>query len=50
MSKEIKLNKGLDINLKGEADKVYASVKPSQTYSLKPTNFQGLVPKLLVKI
>ena len=50
MSKEIKLNKGLDINLKGEADKVYASVKPSQTYSLKPTNFHGLVPKLLVKI
>ncbi len=50
MSKEIKLSKGLDINLKGEANKVYASVKPSKKYSLKPTNFQGLFPKLLVKI
>jgi len=50
MSKEIRLKKGLTINLVGEADKVYASVKPSEKYIVKPTDFHGLIPKLNVKI
>lgn len=49
MSKDIRLKKGLKINLKGEADKVYASIPQSEFFSLKPTDFHGLVPKLLVK-
>jgi Na+-transporting NADH:ubiquinone oxidoreductase subunit A len=50
MSKEIRLKKGLTINLVGEAEKVYASVKPSNKYVVKPTDFHGLVPKLNVKV
>ena len=53
MSKEIRLKKGLNINLVGAADKVYASVKPSDInhkYVVKPTDFHGLIPKLVVKI
>ncbi len=52
MSKDIKLKKGLSINLLGEADKVYASVKPNQQsrkYVMKPTDFHSLTPKLHVK-
>ncbi len=50
MSKEIRLKKGLTINLVGEADKVYASVKPTDNYVVKPTDFHGLTPKLTVKV
>ena len=49
MSKEIRLKKGLNINLVGEANKVYATIKPSEEYVLKPTDFHGLTPKMLVK-
>jgi len=50
MSKEIRLKKGLNINLLGEADKVYSSVKPAERYVVKPTDFHGLTPKLAVKV
>ena len=50
MSKEIRLKKGLTINLVGDADKVYASVKPADNYVVKPTDFHGLTPKLTVKV
>jgi len=50
MSKEIRLKKGLNIKLVGEADKVYASVKPTAKYIVKPTDFHGLTPKLTVKV
>lgn len=49
MSKDIRLKKGLNINLKGEADKVYASIPQSDLFSLKPSDFHGLTPKLTVK-
>lgn len=49
MSKEIRLKKGLNINLVGEANKVYATIKPSEEYAIKPTDFHGLTPKMLVK-
>ena len=44
MSEDIRLNKGLDIQLIGEADKVYASVERAKTYEVKPTDFYGLIP------
>ena len=50
MSKEIRLKKGLNINLIGEAEKVYASVKSTDNYVVKPTDFHGLTPKLAVKV
>ena len=52
MPKEIRLKKGLNINLSGGADKVYASLKPEHIgakYVLKPTDFHALTPKLVVK-
>ena len=50
MSKQIRLKKGLNIHLLGDADKVYASIKPTQKYVLKPSDFHGLTPKLTVKL
>ena len=50
MSKEIRLKKGLTINLVGEAEKIYASVKATDNYVVKPTDFHALTPKLTVKV
>ena len=53
MSKEIRLKKGLNINLSGVADKIFASIKPtdkSSRYVVKPTDFHSLNPKLAVKV
>ena len=49
MSKQIKIKKGVNIKLKGKAELVYGTVTPPSTFSIKPTNFHGLVPKLEVK-
>lgn len=49
MSQTHKINKGLDIILKGTAEKVISDhVKPG-LFALKPADFRGLVPRLLVK-
>lgn len=49
MSNNIKLKKGLALPLVGEAaKKVALEVKPG-VVALKPTDFKGLIPKLLVK-
>lgn len=49
MSKTIKIKKGLNIKLKGEAEKVTANVDLTNQFSLKPTDFHGLTPKMVVK-
>jgi len=49
MSKTVKLKKGLDIRLVGEADKVVTEFVLPATVSIKPTDFHGLAPKLVVK-
>jgi Na+-transporting NADH:ubiquinone oxidoreductase subunit A len=49
MSKVIKIKKGLDIKLKGSADKILSNVQPSSTYAVKPTDFPGIVPKLAAR-
>lgn len=50
MSKIIKLKKGLDLRLVGEAEKVLDVAPASSGYALKPTDFEGVTPKLLVKV
>ena len=50
MSQSVRIRRGLNINLLGEADKVYASVKNHNIYAIKPTDFHGLTPKLSVKV
>lgn len=49
MSKTIKLRKGLDIKLLGEADKVKNSVEQSNVFGIKPPDFHGVTPKMVVK-
>lgn len=48
--KVIKIGKGANINLKGKADQKRLGFISSDTYSVKPTDFHGLVPKLHVKV
>ena len=50
MSVDIRLKKGLNIPLKGEAEQVYYTAEGTKTYELKPTDFHGLTPKLTVKV
>ena len=49
MSNHIKIKKGLDIKLQGAADKVMGTAS-AKTYSLKPTDFHGVTPKLVVRV
>ena len=49
MAKSITLNKGLNIRLDGEAEKIFIKTEISDKYAVKPTDFIGLTPKLLVK-
>jgi len=50
MSKTIKLRKGLDIKLVGEADKVKAAVNFADNFVVRPSDFHGVTPKLAVKV
>ncbi len=49
MSEVIKLRKGLDIKLKGSAEKVLETLPSPAMAALKPTDFPGLTPKMSVK-
>lgn len=49
MAKVIKINKGLDISLKGKAEEIVCSAGDAEFWSLTPGDFHGLVPKVLVK-
>ncbi len=48
MSDVIKIRKGLAINLVGEAEKTVSEVNP-KLFAIKPTDFIGVFPKLLIK-
>ena len=50
MSNVYKITKGLDIRMVGKAETVVAKAPLAETYAIKPADFQGLVPKLLVKV
>ena len=49
MSETIKLRKGLNIKLKGSAKQELEELPFPGTIALKPTDFPGLTPKLMVK-
>lgn len=49
MAKYIKIKRGLNINLSGEAVKQVIDLPNAQVFALKPTDFNSLTPKLLVK-
>ncbi|MFB6305376.1 MAG: NADH:ubiquinone reductase (Na(+)-transporting) subunit A, partial [Flavobacteriales bacterium] len=49
MANPIKIKKGLNIPLKGEAEKVISTPELPETFSIKPPDFYGLRVKLLAK-
>ena len=49
MSTDIRIKKGLDIKLVGEADQTTTKLPLSNVYAIKPENFHGITPKLLAK-
>jgi len=49
MSKTVKLRKGLNIPLLGEAEKVKNSVDQADVFAIKPPDFHGVMPKLDLK-
>ncbi len=50
MSKNISLRKGLDINLQGAAEAKVEKLPVASQYALSPLDFEGVTPKLLVKV
>lgn len=49
MSNDIRIKKGLDINLKGEAEKAKEAAIISNFYTIRPEDFHGVIPKLVAK-
>lgn len=47
MPKKFKINKGLDIKILGEAEKIISDFH-ADNYALKPTDFIGVFPKMMV--
>ncbi len=49
MSKDIRIKKGLDIKLVGEAEKTTENAIVSNFYSVRPEDFHSITPKLVAK-
>jgi len=50
MSKDIRIKKGLDINLVGAAEQSTAKAIKSNTYAINPDDFHGIMPKIIAKV
>jgi Na+-transporting NADH:ubiquinone oxidoreductase subunit A len=50
MSKDIRIKKGLSIKLKGRAADTLAVMPHSGIFAVKPTDFHGVTPKMVVKV
>jgi len=50
MSNDIRIKKGLDIKLKGEAEKTTDTAVLSNFFVLRPEDFHGVIPKLISKV
>ena len=48
MTQVIKIKQGLDIKLKGKAERAVSCPEP-ESFALQPTDFIGLTPRLLVQ-
>jgi len=49
MSKDIRIKRGLDLRLQGEAEKELVDAPRSKTYAIKPPDFHSVIPKMVVK-
>lgn len=50
MSDVIKIKRGLDIRLAGNAEKVFSQVALPVLYAIRPSDFHGLTPKMIAKV
>ncbi|APY12710.1 NADH:ubiquinone reductase (Na(+)-transporting) subunit A [Seonamhaeicola sp. S2-3] len=50
MSNDIRIKKGLDINLKGTAEKKLDTAIVSNFCTIRPEDFHGVIPKLILKV
>ncbi len=48
MSQEVRIKRGLNLRLKGKAEKQIHNIASSSVYALQPSDFPGLTPKMLV--
>jgi Na+-transporting NADH:ubiquinone oxidoreductase subunit A len=49
MSKNVKIRRGADIKLQGAAERIKAEAPFPSSFAIKPTDFHGLTPKMVVK-
>ena len=49
MSVQIKLKKGADIKLQGVASRIKVDAPPSDVVAIKPSDFHGVIPKLILR-
>ena len=50
MSKDIRIKKGLNINLVGEAEKSIENAIISNYYAIRPEDFHSIIPKMVTKV
>ncbi len=46
----IKIKRGLDIKMKGRAEKIYVQAPRAKTFAIKPPDWHGLTPKIIPKL
>ncbi|RZS91972.1 Na(+)-translocating NADH-quinone reductase subunit A [Aquimarina brevivitae] len=49
MSKDIRIKRGLDIKLVGEAEKKTSTATKSNVYAIRPDDFHGIIPRVIAK-
>ncbi|MCQ2216902.1 MAG: Na(+)-translocating NADH-quinone reductase subunit A [Paludibacteraceae bacterium] len=49
MAELIRIKRGLDIKLKGKAGQIFGKAEPATLFSIRPDDFQGIKPKVVVK-
>ena len=50
MADVIKIKKGLDIKINGQAEKMYVKAPRAKTFAIKPSDWHGLTPKIIPKL
>jgi Na+-transporting NADH:ubiquinone oxidoreductase subunit A len=50
MAEVIKIKKGLDIKMNGQAEKIYVQAPRAKTYAIKPGDWHALTPKIIPKL
>ncbi len=49
MSQIIKIKKGFDIRMVGKAEKIFGPTRLPNLFAIKPTDFNGVIPKMVLK-